>query len=795
MAERCPQCGEELTADAPDGLCPECLFQQGIVAQDRWPHQSVPFRSSPPVRPFTPPDPAELAVDFPSLDILQLLGQGGMGAVYKARQKKLDRLVALKILPLEAGRDPAFAERFAREARALARLNHPHIVGVHDFGEVHRLYYFVMEYVDGVNLRQLLETGQLSPAEALRIIPQLCDALQYAHEEGIVHRDIKPENILLDRRGRVKIADFGLAKLLGPAPSVYSRTGSQQGMGTPFYMAPEQMQKAHTVDHRADIYSLGVVFYEMLTGELPLGRFAPPSHKAAVDRRLDEIVFRALEKEPEQRYQHISDVKSAVQQVAGGGPSEPPTVQPVAAGQPPAEGPRLPVTVFGHLNGRRKGLLWLTGDALLLEYDAGVLAGWMGGSRYKEVRLPLKELDTVRLEKGWVQGHLKIRARRMTTLAGIPQATAGEVTLQVARADLAAADQLMAVVSRRLHGAPQTPPPMPPRAEPPMPPDVADVKRRLRGPSLGLAVTGLATCAFWCILLTVHAVEFGHHLARWEHLLLVLLELVVGAQGVLILVGALDLKRLANYPLGVLVGAVAMLPFSPAWVLGLPMGLWTLIELLRPDTRAAFGIRAPGDGPPRQPPRPDPRAKELLDRARRRVRWPALGLFVTGIVAYAFWGFMILVQVAIGMSERPPIHPDHIVILCLEAVALVAALAIILGSVCMKNLEAQPFPMVAAILAMLPWSPAVLIGLGLGVWALVTLWRPEVRAAFLQRRAEPVANGPAPGGPIRRRVYSLVGKLHSLLLYSRIKDEAGRVRGPLPTRDYQPGGRSEPPGP
>ena len=141
-----------------------------------------------------------------------------------------------------------------------------------------------------------------SPAESLKIVPQLCDALQYAHEEGIVHRDIKPENILLDKKGRVKIADFGLAKLVGAAPANYTLTGSRQVMGTPHYMAPEQMEKPQTVDHRADIYSLGVVFYEMLTVDLPLCLFSPPSKKADVDVRLDEVVHRALAKDPSDRY-------------------------------------------------------------------------------------------------------------------------------------------------------------------------------------------------------------------------------------------------------------------------------------------------------------------------------------------------------------------------------------------------------------------------------------------------------------------------------------------------------------
>jgi tRNA A-37 threonylcarbamoyl transferase component Bud32 len=261
------------------------------------------------------PTPAELAPHFPELEILELLGQGGMGAVYKARQKKLDRLVAIKILPPEWSSDPAFAERFAREARALARLNHPHVVSVHDFGEAGGQCFLIMEYVDGANLRQILATGRLQPPQALPIVAQVCDALQYAHEQDIVHRDIKPENILVDKRGRVKIADFGLAKLLRRSRNELTLTGSRQVMGTLDYMAPEQRATPQAVDHRADIYSLGVVFYEMLTGELPLGRFAPPSEKAPVDGRLDEVVFRALEREPDRRYQRISAVKADVESI------------------------------------------------------------------------------------------------------------------------------------------------------------------------------------------------------------------------------------------------------------------------------------------------------------------------------------------------------------------------------------------------------------------------------------------------------------------------------------------------
>src|SRR4029077_13476974 len=151
--------------------------------------------------------------------------------------------------------------------------------------------------------------------QALKIVPQICDALQYAHEKGVVHRDIKPENVLLNEQGHVKIADFGLAKLLGREVAMPSLTGTRQVLGTPHYMAPEQMERPGTVDHRADIFSLGVLFYEMLTGELPLGRFPPPSQKVEIDLRLDDVVLRTLEKEPARRYQKASDVRTEVEAI------------------------------------------------------------------------------------------------------------------------------------------------------------------------------------------------------------------------------------------------------------------------------------------------------------------------------------------------------------------------------------------------------------------------------------------------------------------------------------------------
>ena len=254
---------------------------------------------------------------FPQLEILGLIGRGGMGAVYKARQRGLDRLVALKVLPPEVSGVPGFAERFAREAQALARLSHPNIVTVIDLGQSGSLYYFLMEFVDGINLRQMLQSRPLAPRDVLGLMPQICEALEYAHGEGVVHRDIKPENILLDGKGRVKIADFGISKLIGPASHARQLTQSNQIIGTMHYMAPEQFEKPLEVDHRADIYALGVVLYEMLTGQLPIGHFELPSKKAAVDSRLDELVLRALERDPKRRCQHAGEIRLRLEAIAG----------------------------------------------------------------------------------------------------------------------------------------------------------------------------------------------------------------------------------------------------------------------------------------------------------------------------------------------------------------------------------------------------------------------------------------------------------------------------------------------
>jgi serine/threonine protein kinase len=333
----CPGCQKPLPADVPLGLCPECLIQAGFKTGS----ESGGERTG-----FVPPSVEQMAKLFPQLEILGFIGKGGMGAVYKARQPALERFVALKILPPTVAGAAGFAERFSREARALARLVHPNIVAVYDFGQAGGLHYLIMEFVDGANLREVERAGRLAPAQALAIVPQICEALQFAHNEGIVHRDIKPENILLDKKGRVKITDFGIAKMIGQSAGKASLTGAKDVVGTPHYMAPEQIEHAALVDHRADIFSLGVVFYEMLTGELPLGKFQPPSQIVRVDVRLDEVVLHALEKEPERRYQQASEVKTQVETIAttpGGGRVSAPSGRHAAPAPSPAQ---LPATHF-----------------------------------------------------------------------------------------------------------------------------------------------------------------------------------------------------------------------------------------------------------------------------------------------------------------------------------------------------------------------------------------------------------------------------------------------------------------
>jgi serine/threonine protein kinase len=333
----CQQCKKSLPPDATNGICPSCVL---ALARGQVPlgvEATRPIKAEEEIFPTA----EELNRMLPNYRVERVLGQGGMGAVYLAHQPSLDRKVAIKIMSRRFAHDPSFAERFAREARTMARLNHQNIVNVYDYGQAGSACYLVMEYVDGVNLRQAMREGNLRAEQGLAIVPQVCEALQYAHDEGIVHRDIKPENILIDKKSRVKIADFGLAKLVDDDQPSLTLTGSRQLLGTLSYMAPEQIERPTAVDHRADIYSLGVVLYELLTGELPLGRFQLPGEKFPGHAALDDVVVRTLEKQPDRRFQQASEVRTAVEVARHNASFEPaPAVLPdvAAAATLPREG-------------------------------------------------------------------------------------------------------------------------------------------------------------------------------------------------------------------------------------------------------------------------------------------------------------------------------------------------------------------------------------------------------------------------------------------------------------------------
>jgi len=261
----------------------------------------------------SPARPSPGPPHIPGYRLEKLVGKGGMGEVHRAVQLSLGRVVAVKILSGELAADPTFVARFDKEAAALATLSHPNVVSIVDKGKAEFTYYLVMEYVDGPSLREVMRSPLLDISGALRIIMEIARAIDYAHNRGVVHRDLKPENILFDEQagGIAKVTDFGLATFFDDS-SVASRfnvTETHVSMGTLSYMAPEQRVDAKNADHRADIYSLGVMLYELLVGEVPIGTSDPPSQRRpGTDKRLDAIVLRCLKPSAADRYQRVADL-------------------------------------------------------------------------------------------------------------------------------------------------------------------------------------------------------------------------------------------------------------------------------------------------------------------------------------------------------------------------------------------------------------------------------------------------------------------------------------------------------
>ncbi|MCW0221122.1 MAG: protein kinase [Prosthecobacter sp.] len=313
----------------------------------------------------------ELAILLPQYEFHQIIGIGGMGAVYLARQTQLDRWVALKVLPVSAAGNPEDADRFNTEARAMARLSHPNIVAVFDFGQTEAGHlYLAMEYVEGADLHMRTRAGEVTPDRARAVVAQLCEALHYAHEHGVIHRDIKPANILITPDWQVKVVDFGLARDLTAQVNL-----DEAEYGTPDYTAPERLIIGEKVDHRADIYSLGVVIHEILTGKTPLA--AGASAGVGLPEGFAGVLSKCLMHDPARRYQTAGEVRAALLAAAAAAKKK----AAVAPVNPPTAGPRaLPPRPLSQNQDISKN----TNSALLINLGYGVLClvllgglGWL----------------------------------------------------------------------------------------------------------------------------------------------------------------------------------------------------------------------------------------------------------------------------------------------------------------------------------------------------------------------------------------------------------------------------------
>jgi serine/threonine protein kinase len=618
----CGQCEKEIPAQAPFGICPICVLD---LAQEKSPAPTD--TESHPSAADQIPEPHQLTGKFPNLEIVSLLGHGGMGAVYLARQTSLDRIVALKVLSHSLAEDPSFTERFAREAKTLAKLTHPNIVTVFDSGQAGDASYLVMEYVDGVNLRDAIAAHEIDPSRALAIVQQVCDALQHAHDTGVIHRDIKPENILIDRNGHVKIADFGLAKLLQPQPEQYSLTGTRQVLGTRNYMAPEQIENPESVDHRADLYSLGVVLYELLTGELPIGRFAPPSNKSGCSQRLDDLVMRTLEKDPGQRFQKASMIGSAVRELESStGPASvrTPLVEAVTRAENVSNfsvGDRRPLTTpvpftismlksevsFAKTGNvafnlaKASGMVHLYDDRIELEYQVVDPVNSVT-SELRTQKVALKDLASVQLEPSlWGGSRLRFQAMSLSAVESIPKSKQGTFSIDVSHRDKATAEEFAdaaarAIVSRNPNRSSAV------RRRNVSEPtvtleEVVLVDERLKVPKIGFyccavlnLLVGLSMTAFFLIALS------DEKLWSWfvagspvaEQALIFIGPLFI-VTSVIPLIAAKSIQHHRNLHLLILLLLAMLLPWlSPVFPIQIFLSIWTLVVLWMPVTRRVF---------------------------------------------------------------------------------------------------------------------------------------------------------------------------------------------------------------
>lgn len=558
--ETCPDCGKSFD---PENGCSVCLMKLGMSAHSQTAGGGEAFQL---------PTAEELNQMLPQLEVSRLVGRGGMGAIYQARQTSLEREVAVKLIARELSRDTAFLERFEREAKALAKLSHPNIVTVYDFGHTQDgQAYLIMEYVDGINLRDTIQANAIDVSETLELIGTTCRGLQFAHSKGVVHRDIKPENILLGDNGEVKIADFGIAKIIDESIKTPTLTATRQVLGSLHYLAPEHIEAPKSVDHRVDLYALGVVFYELLTGQLPLGRYDPPSTlNPAVDEHLDRIVLKALSRKPAERYQSAQELADAVASARAASPAQP------AAG---VSGLVRPISVpfsCGTLAGFAEavGILYASQNELNAEFRIRDSFGGAVKSKTHTVVVPIENLTRVELVRSIFGAKLVLNTDKITALGELPNAETGVVELKIKQSDAGYAKNLVAALGfgTTLHAQ-----------------NLAQDPNENNHTVFGtlLIVCAVMNMGFLAMLETVAV----NTIPQIE-------GIVACVMGAVMLVPIFTLQMLTGIcnlfsrprALNIATSVVSLLPLTPVWVFSMPLSLWARRWLLNTTPNPAGGF-------------------------------------------------------------------------------------------------------------------------------------------------------------------------------------------------------------
>lgn len=549
----CPRCGSSLPRG---GNCSRCLLQA---------ESSRAKRLSP--APFVPTDELEgLQKSFPQYHLKRAIGRGGMGSIYQARQTALDRDVALKIIDSKISSDQTFLERFEREAKVLAKLSHPNIVAIYDYGRTaDGIAYLVMEFVYGLNLREAMTSMEFSVAEASHLMQSLCEALHYAHQRGVIHRDIKPENILLGDDGALKIADFGIAKWNDPrsAPRI---TATQQVLGTLHYLAPEQIESPEEVDHRIDIYSLGVVFYELLTGRLPVGNFEPPSQlNSQVPREMDRVVMRALSRRPSARFQSADEYRTAIVSAIPGPRSQvsdTPEIElhPLPAISVPIE--RDDMAGFAKV----LGSLQCTAKGVFIEYQIRDAIFATIKSRVHSILIPWGRITRIDFNPGVFCGNLVLVGDSISALQEFPGSESGKIEVNIKRANR---DLAIRVLESARIMAPES-------VQPCVAPKRSFPQNLIL--SLGLIFLSILNSGFLAVLL----VYFANGSMAW--LPAILLSVVFGPIIITQLTCGVIHAFTGIEEVGHVGLVASMLPCTPCAIIGIPLGIWGRTWLFRQST-------------------------------------------------------------------------------------------------------------------------------------------------------------------------------------------------------------------